>query len=82
MNETALSAHCFHVKFCSPYGDQLKGYWKGSVRMSAVVPRQNALGSRKRGGRDRNGERAAKRLFPSAGSQVNLLMGKASWLHG
>ena len=24
--------------------------------MSAVVPRQNALGSRKRGGRDRNGE--------------------------
>ena len=30
--------------------------------MSAVVPRQNALGSRKRGGRDRNGERAAKRL--------------------
>ena len=40
--------------------------------MSAVVPRQNALGSRKRGGRDRNGERAAKRLCQFT---VNLLMG-------
>ena len=50
-------------------------YWKGSVRMSAVVPRQNALGSRETDGRDGHGEPAdgksllAARVRPNAVAQ-------------
>ena len=33
-------------------------YWKGSVRMSAVVPRRNTLGFRETDGQDGNGEPA------------------------
>ena len=47
--------------------------------MSAVVPRQNALGSRKRGGRDRNGERAAKRLCQFTVNQLPISRFTVKW---
>ena len=51
-------------------------YWKGSIRMSAVVPRQNALGSRKRGGRDRNSEPADGKSLLAARVRLNTV---AQW---
>ena len=62
-----------HVKFCSPHGDQVKWYWKGSLRMSAVLPRQNAFGSRKRGGWNRNGELADGQGLLAARARLNAV---------
>ena len=78
-NETEVSARSNHHLSNSAARMAINGsyilYWKGSVRMSAVVPRQNALGYRKRGARDRNGGPAdgksllAARVRPNAVAQ-------------
>ena len=60
-------------------------YWKGSVRMSAVVPRQNALGFREREGPHRNRELDdGQRLWaPGVGPKAlqchNGIVGYSRW---
>ena len=65
-----------HVKFYSPYGDQVKWYWKGSVRMSAVLPRRNTLGYRETEGTHRNRELNDGKSLLAARARLNAV---AQW---
>ena len=65
-----------HVKFCSPHGDQVKWYWKGSLRMSAVDPRRHALGRCEPEGTDRNRELAEGHSLLAARARLNAV---AQW---
>ena len=63
-----------HVKFCAPHGDQLKWYLgKGSLRMSAVAPRQNTLGLCERAGTHRNCELDDGRSLLAARVRLNAV---------
>ena len=65
------------VKFCSPYGVSTKViHGKGPVRMSAVVPRRNTLGSRETAGPHGNGEPAEGKSVLAAWVKLNAV---AQW---
>ena len=68
------------VKFCSPYGVSTKViHGKGPVRMSAVVPRRNTLGSRETVWADGNGEPADGKSLLAARVRFNAV---AQWHSG
>ena len=79
-NETEVSARSNHHLSNSAARMAINGsyilYWKGSVRMSAVVPRQNALGYRETGAQDGNGELADGKSLLAARVTLNAV---AQW---